>query len=377
MQAVDSKNLSLEDFQRRAGFSSNERTVSRDAARAIKTVYWAFGLCHETGIYKPYGLERRFEPGAFRKNAKGDPYRLNKWTGYLKGRHEPRCVLALVQDAYPRANDCLRSPIWPALAAGPLTRGQLGKLLLRLEIPIQELITQHGLWPGKLGTSRKLIDEKFAAALERRACLDALGAVVLLLRLARAESDHEAAYRWGKWLWRMLVLLGPLLAHREVALALADLIEERIMPMADLEGMRFGFPPGHYMTVVAEFTKARALAVHRHHPATPVPDWKWHSIGQGLFEYESGWDYRFAFNPVRLIDKNAWLLGLSKPALSEARLEQHGRWCHDWALNMLSRGRHPAEPPRAVWMGHDLWAVDPKVQVTLALTTREERRCSR
>ncbi len=375
MQAVDSAKLSLVEFARRANFASVDDVSRRDLTAAVKTVYWAYGLCHATGIYKAHGLERHFEPGAFRQNKNGDPYRLNKWSKYLKGQNEPRSVLASVQEICPGANGCLRSPVWPALSPGPLTRHQIRRLLLQLTEPIQELISRHGLWPSRTVAPRKLFNKTLANALEHRASLDTFGAVVLLLRQAYAEDDREAAYGWSEQLWRMLVLLGPQFVRGGVAGALAELIEARIMPMADLDGIRFGFPPGHYMKVVVAFTKARTLAVRLYLTGRPPHShWQWVSMGRRLLTPDLGWDYRFAFNPIRLIDKDAWLLGQAEPAPGEARYEQHGRWCHEWALNMLSRGGHPTLPPEAVWTGQDLWATDPDDPVTLMLAKREASR---
>lgn len=268
--------------------------------------------------------------------------------------------MSVVENDYSFINDGLRSPLWEALTARRLTRRQICVLVQKLRPPVQELIARHGLWPGKTRSPRKLVNGKFVAAVERNADLDTLGAVVLMLRLAYIEQQHDVAYQWGQYLWRMMVLLSPVLLGGGIAQALAELVEERIMPMASLEGIRYGFPPGNFMRVASDFKKARNRLMAPS-VADPVRKNQHRFVtGECLLDRKSGWDYRYAFNPIRMANDDVSLLGLSELALREARSVQEDWWCHTWALNMLSHSRHPSEPPSSVRVGANLWGIDPE-----------------
>lgn len=133
---------------------------------------------------------------------------------------------------------------------------QIRKLLSGLPESIQTFVRRHHYWPGSKTVPRAQNATMLANVLERRASLDALGAEILLLRLANAAGSDEAAYEWGRRVWRMMVLLGPMFVAAGIAQPLAELIEERIMPMASVQGIRKGFPAdGGYLRVVEAFAK--------------------------------------------------------------------------------------------------------------------------
>lgn len=372
MQAVDSARLSLESFRQRAGFSSEIRSSTctrKSTESALKTVFWFYGLCRLERATGAYELERAFDREERWKRPDGSRRQSNKWPGYSKGRHEPRQVLAAVQAKHRHANDCLRSPLWPALAADPLSLGDVQDLLAGLPRSMQVLVCRHHFWPGSETRPRTANSRMLAGALERRASLDALAAVILLLRSTKAAGDEVAAYEWGRRIWRMMVLLGPDLVRSGIARPLAEFIEERAMPMATLQGIRMGFPEGGYMRVVEAFAKARAdfslmwLSID----ATELQRM---AIGPQLLDGKLGWDCRYAFNPIPILDDNVDRLGVSGHAVREARWAEEERHCHEWGLNMRTIGGHPSLPPFSACRGEDLWAEDPEDRFALRRAQR-------
>lgn len=363
MQAVDSANLSLADFMRRAGFSSDPGSVSRprfDVLNSLKTVFWTYSLCWLTGIERPYGLERRFEAEAGHRDASGARLRSNKWIGYAKGRHEPKSVLPLVDRAIPGANECLESPIWPALSAAQLTQRDIERLVGRLCSRTQDLLTAHGLSARNSGWA-KLIDGKLIPKLERRASLDSLATAILLLRLAHIRGQKEVSYLWGQCLWRLLVLVSPILLMGGIARPLAELVEARIMPMGLLARRRYGFPPGSYMNSIEKFQTARACALSTSVSGRSVPVGR---VGTALINGTLGWDYHFAFNPVPIAQGN------KRDELDEAA--QQLERLQLWGLNMLRTGRHPAFPPTSVWLNGEVSARHPNA-MTLIISSSGSR----
>jgi len=75
-----------------------------------------------------------------------------------------------------------------------------------------------------------------------------------------------------------------------------------------------------------------------------------------------------------MFDDGIDLLGLSGQAVPAARRAEEARWCHEWALNMLTRGGHRNSPPDAARSGADLWAVDPEDPILLQLAEFRKQR---
>lgn len=363
MQAVDSAELSLDEFKLRAGFSLAGGDFSRpkrDITSALKTVFWTYGLCRLTNTPRPYGLQRRLEPEHLWRDGDGNRRRRNRWPDFAKGLNEPKGFLKKIEDACPGSSGCLESPLWEGLAREDLSIQQLQGLMTKLSAPIQALIKKHGLWPDEhVRKEPKLIDGKFAAALERRACLDALAAVVLLLRVAHASNRPEISYRWGRQLWRMWALLTPVLINGGISRALAELIQERIMPMARLAGARYGFPPGSLVDVAREFTKAWQLYTSLGPTGVLRGVARRAAVGPDLLTGQHGWDYHFAFHPVTLLDDVRAPQQSSDQPAPDVHHATQSLWLHTWGHNMLKRGRHPASPPQSVWEGVDLQIKSP------------------
>ncbi|WP_377159626.1 hypothetical protein ACFJIX_10120 [Roseateles sp. UC29_93] len=232
---------------------------------------------------------------------------------------------------------------------------QIEGLARRLSTPVKALLERNGLWPGKQGKPvPKLFDGKFAAALERRACLDALAAIILLVRAAHASDRPEIAYKWGRQLWRMWVLLTPMLVKGGIARALAELIQERIMPMACYAGACYGFPDGTVVEVAREFPKAWRSLFALERTGTLRGAARRARIGPDLLAGQHGWDYHFAFHPIPLLDGGEAPWQQSRQADPDVDHAVQCLWLHSWGKNMLKQGRHPAYPARAVWDGADL-----------------------
>ena len=312
------------------------------------------------------------------RDCEGNRRRRNRWPEFAKGLNEPRGFLKQIEEACPGSSSCLECPLWEGLAEGPLPVPQIEGLARRLSTPVQALLKRHGIWLGKQENAvPKHFDGKFAAALERRACLDALAAIVLLVRVAHASDRQEIACQWGRQLWRMWVLLTPMLVNGGIARALAELIQERIMPMAGFAGARYGFPDGSVLDVVREFPKAWRLRAALERNGTLRGAARRASIGPDLLSGQHGWDYHFAFRPIALLGgaEASWQRSSqADPAIDHAI---QGLWLHTWGRNMLKDGRHPAYPPRTVWEGADLHSRSPTPMIMWGVKTIRHWRATR
>jgi len=347
MQAVESARLSLNDFRVRSGFAGAQ-SRRKDVAEAIATVFWFFTLQHKTGCRTAYALERLFEPSGLRSNAAGERFHSSKWARYRAGLTRPRSVLPAVENKCHGANACLGSPLWPALTARLLKRPQLEALLLRLEPSIRSLVSRRTSATGGGRSTTDDVDNGLAGALERLASLDALAAMVVLLRLAHANGRTAEAFQWGRHVLRMMLLMGALLRHRGVAQMLFDLLEERVMPMAQHEGLQPGFPAGSYLDLWRLYADA-LWRVNSRRPDKDTVDPQ-HFLGQRLLDDRYGYDYFHALNPMRMLADTS-----VAPASQQLFLKEDA-WLFIWGQNMLSVGGHRYPPVPAVMEGRDLWA---------------------
>lgn len=347
VQAFESATLSLTELRQRSGFADPCKSRKNDITDALKTVFWFFSLHRVTGLETAYALERHFEPAAFGESEHGDPFHKNKWSGYQAGRHVPRIVLSAVEAKLPGANACLSNPLWAALTERSLTANQLEALLATLapEIQLQVQRRRTSLHPRYPGMTS---NHGLAAALERRASLDALAAAVVLLRIAHVKGETAAAYHWGRCLLRIMVMLGELLHAVGIARPLLELIDERVLPLAQHDGVRPGFPTHRFVEIAHRYLEA--LFRIRDKPFESMTEAQLHAAGQRMFDIKAGFDYFHAFNPIPVSE------GTGTGKGSNQKIEAPATWLHTWALNMLSIGGHREAPPSAARTGEDLWA---------------------
>ncbi|WP_457324398.1 hypothetical protein, partial [Roseateles sp. P5_E11] len=295
----------------------------------------------KTGLPTPTDHEQLFE--SVTAGGEQRTYHLHKWSSYFSGRHVPRSVLPVVEASFPGASACLTNPLWSALTAASLTRRELESLIAGLDPDIQLLVKRRGSQPSRLRSGEVVIDGVLAAALERRAGLDALTAAVIMLRMANVSQQPAVAYEWSRSVLRMLVVLGELFTQRGIARPLFELVEERLLPMAVHDGAMLGFFAFSYLDVADRYAQmVRYIRGLENIRTAALP-----RLRQRILDGHHGFDCLFAFNPFRAVSLCRDHAGsIANP---------HCR-PHLWSWNMLSAGGHRGMPPEDVWSGRNLWA---------------------
>ncbi|HEY1396757.1 hypothetical protein [Roseateles sp.] len=313
----------------------------------LKTICWAFCVASKFSE-GPKALERRFS--SRRDHLRDAPLVLtNSWKGYCYGRHGPRQrVLAAVSEMCPEASACWGSLLWTVLGEACLSVRRIRSLLCKLDSDVQV--------PAMRARRSVTVCPVAAAMLERRAGLDALAAALLLLRLAHLEQRQAAAFGWGTNVWRLMVLLGPMLVCGGIAQALSDLIEERFMPMAELDGRRPGFPAGNYRRVLSAYVEVMFHATRRSTPR--LTERQLVVVGRQVLDGMYGDDCRWALNPVAMVQSKNRTTDVSLKNPSNDRTADERVNLHHWGLNVLQLGGHRGPPPGAACSGNDLWAID-------------------
>lgn len=356
MQAVDFAGLSLSEFVAKSGCSGTGSTRHhrrRDVTDAIRTVYWYAGVQQHVRISSARGLERRFEPESFWVSPGKERMRRNKWGKYRTGRHVPAEALVMkVETECPGARRELHHPLWRMLASDKWVDTEFEDELAQLDWRVQEVMRRRSLRTTGLKRGFEPIDRRLACSLERRASLDSLAALILLLRRAHAAGRAEEVAAWSRRIYRMLAILGYELLIRKVALPLFELVEKRVLCLQSADVAWYWQPSSRYLRTIGGLLDAM------HHLkgvsyASLSPGQK-NFYMQKILDGRYGWDYKFAFDPV-------WIKSAGEMSDAErAKGTSRGMWLYAWAWNMLAAGGHAAHPPAEVINGTDLHARSPE-----------------
>lgn len=346
----------MSEFVARSGCSGVDATPHhrrRDVADALRTVYWYAGVQQRVRISSARGLEWRFEPDSFWFSPGKERMRRNKWGKYRAGQHVPSETLVLkVEAECPGSRRELNHPLWRLLASGKWVDTGFEDELAQLDWQVQEVMRRRSLRPPVLKRGFEPIDRRLACSLERRASLDSLAALILLLRRAHAAGRAEEVAAWSRRIYRMLTILGYELLIRKVALPLFELVEKRVLCLQSEDAAWYWQPSSHYIRTIG------ALLDAMHHLkgvsyAALSPGQK-NFYMQKVLDGKYGWDYKFAFDPV-------WIKSVDEMSdVERAKGTPRGVWLYVWAWAMLAEGGHPSHPPAEVINGTDLHARSPE-----------------
>lgn len=358
MQARDFAQLSLQELAEKCNCAWSCETRHhrrRDVTDGMSTLYWFYGVRTKSGLLTARALERHFEPDSMRDSAFNVRLLKNKWSGhgYGGGLHVPSdALLTHVDEELPGSSRDIKHVVWSLL--GPDSdRINDAECLSLLRSDFQDLLFGWRKREAKAQPNWTPLNQRMVHMLERRASLDALAALILLIRRALAMEQLELAHAWCRSLYRVLVILGPLLLRRGIARSLFELIELRVMPSRDVGCEMYWMPLEWYQKSIGVVMDAlyhihgvpyHSLTVHQKIVHT-------HDFLEGKY----GWDYKFALGPLRM-----YRIAQGEDGSSTLTVMEHDWILANWARNMLSTGGHPLFPPAEVFTKGDVWARDPK-----------------
>lgn len=301
MQPIDFSRLTLDEYIKKCAFAEpreSRRMRRRDIVDAIRTMYWFHYVRNAKGNWSSAKLARHFAIGSLRGESSTNYQSRHRWgmQGFEGGRHTPLDTLVVeVEAELPGSARLLNHPLWLLLRSNSSGLDEQ-ELIVLLSREIQDLLIQ---WHGrevKLRPSVSVLNRRLTCMLERRACLDSLAAVVLLLRRARMANQLELAHAWCDSLYRILILLGPSLLESGIARPLFELIELRVIPPRELVRSSYWMPVSWYVEAI------QMLAEILLQIEPPLMS-KRQSNAYMLRILEGRWglDYLLAFRPVQVI----------------------------------------------------------------------------
>lgn len=222
---------------------SKIRVPKRDEQVDVaRTIYWFACLRLRLGTDKPREIQRIVAPETVGLDPRNEPIKNNKFLGYSKGEHVPNSNL--VQRAArlsPRSAQALEHPLWKVLRAKGSIRKMASQWIRQLDREIQGVALGH-FNDVVTGANRHTL-----GALERRAGLDSLAALTILLKLRHEESQPECAWLYALSIFRVLLIIGPELDQHEVAEKVFDLYVQRVFGLASINQQRIDLTTYPYM----------------------------------------------------------------------------------------------------------------------------------
>lgn len=215
----------------------NKRVSRRDdQVDAARTINWFCTLCEHFGEERPRHIQRALDPDSLSENAYGKKIANSKFKRYAEGRHVPGAAFVervnlLVKGSSWALNHVLWSVLREQGSIQKYARGWVRELVPEIQslvfTPDNELCL-HG-------------NRHYLGSLERRASVDGLAALTILLKLSVEAGDVEQAWSFAHSIFRVLLIIGPELDEQTIAERVFDLYVNRIFPLVSFNGLVMDF----------------------------------------------------------------------------------------------------------------------------------------
>lgn len=211
-----------------------KRAKRRDeAVDRIRTINWFRSLGDELGTHNPRDIQRNLEPRMSEKDIRGDYIRNNKYLEYSQGLHVPKASLVLHADQIvPGSGWELNHVLWSVMRHEGSVQGYEHAWLRNLVPEIQAIVL------GPSYEVRLQGGRHFLGSLERRASVDSLTALTILLRMNHERKDFQQVWACAQSIFRVLLMIGNQFNERGIAASLFALYVERVFSMAKIDGRR-------------------------------------------------------------------------------------------------------------------------------------------
>lgn len=189
------------------------------------------------------------------KNDERAPDYKNKWRSYRNGRHTPSPALVnFIAVTYTDSHAVLNHVLWESLRLDrPISR-HADFWLSQLHPEVQTTIYRHGTTFSVGKSVHETLNQTRLSMLERRAGVDALACLIILLRKTADVGNNALALSLARSLCRMLLILGHVLTRAGLSKPLAQYIEQEILPLATCNGRHCGFGGKGYNTTAERLT---------------------------------------------------------------------------------------------------------------------------
>jgi len=268
-----------------------KNTASKTDFVEIKRIYWYEGVRLATGVTSAYALERLFVPESFGRNREGTLFNRTRWATYKGGKHTPEpALVAHVDLLVPGSSREINHVLWEILCQGNNVPANAINLLRRLEPELQILVFDGGDNIRNHGWPRVL--EK----IERRASMDALACLTILLFVNLERGNFELASEFARSTLRVLLMLGHHFECRRVDTDLFNLYVERVFNKVRWNEQRFYLDDYAFSQWAGVLHLVARNTIETEAHLMPSPEEI--RVMCGVLRGTRGFDITFAINPL-------------------------------------------------------------------------------
>lgn len=211
----------------------------RRALDILRTAHWFEHLLFTGSARTAYALGKLIQPDTYRKNQNADRFNHNLWPKYAVGKHVPSAAVldraeAVVQDSRSAFDHVLFDALDPTQNIG--TRGNA--LIRRTHPGVQHAIFEAR--PLMRGTFRRRSSwRRAASAVAAIGDLDAVAALVVMVREAAESNDPKRAHALGELLQRAFLIASLQIIAIVTGYELGIALEFWVMRLTTYRGLRY------------------------------------------------------------------------------------------------------------------------------------------
>jgi hypothetical protein len=212
---------------------ANHRAPRRDdEIDAVRTINWFRTLCEHFGEERPRHIQRALDPDSLSESAYGKKIANSKFKLYAEGKHVPGAMFVEKVDQVVKGSSwALNHVLWSVLREQGSIRKYAKGWVRELVPEIQSIVFAAD------NELRLRGDRHYLGSLERRASIDALAALTILLKLSIEAGDVEQAWNLAYSIFKVLLIIGPELDELTIAERVFDLYVVRIFSLVSCSGM--------------------------------------------------------------------------------------------------------------------------------------------
>lgn len=252
-----------------------------DEVDAIRTIWWFRCLGNHLETHAPREVQRAIAPQTLAVDINGERIKNNKFLGYSLGEHVPNAALVRqAEGVVPRSGWVLGHVIWQVLRSTGSIKQHALKWTRQLDLDVQQIVLRpYGSLVG--GASRHTL-----GSLERRASLDSLAALTILMLLRHEEGESEWAWLHAYSVFRVLLLMGTHLERYGVAKRVFELYSQRIFSLAAFNGNRMDLSNYDYVFAANHLTGVANRVREKHATQRDRRMWTFYALQAltGLYE---------------------------------------------------------------------------------------------
>ncbi len=219
------------------------RTPRRDnEVDSVRTIFWFRCLGDRLGTHQAREIQRAVAPNTVGIGSQGDPIKNGKFLTYKRGERVPSDRLVeQIEQQVPRSAWSLNHPLWQVLRTSSSIKNLACQWVRQLDPEIQRFALSNG--NVSMSSGRHTLEP-----LERRASLDSLTALTIMLRLHHEQGNLLAAWDCARAVLRVLLILGPIFEDHAIAEQIFKIYVSRVFSLVVLPCQRIALENYDYLT---------------------------------------------------------------------------------------------------------------------------------